>query len=106
MFLAKSSSTVSVLVVVPLYPLPSTRGDQPTPPLLENSHLNVIVDPSELIPATGPKDAVFPEPASTLAELGCCVMLTTTPVPVVVKLYACAFSVICSVTVKLKVVSI
>ena len=95
-----------MFVVTPLYPPVLARGDQPTPPLLENSHWNTIVDPSELKPKTGPNVAVLPEPASTLAEVGCCVMLTITPVPVVVKLYACAFSVICSVTVKLKVVSI
>ena len=79
----------------------TVKGDQPTPPLLENSHLYIIVDPSELIPNTGPNQAVLPEPASTLALLGCCVIVTITPVPVVVKLYDCAFSVICSVTVKL-----
>ena len=69
-----------MLVLVPLYPPPSVRGDQPTPPLLENSHLYVIVDPSELIPETGPNEAVLPEPASTLAFDGCCVMVTITPV--------------------------
>ena len=95
-----------MLLLDPLYPPPSVRGDHPTPPLLENSHRNIIVVPSELIPATGPMVAVLPEPASTLALLGCCVIVTRTPVPVVVKLYDLAFSVICSVTVKLKVVSI
>ena len=91
MFLAKSSSTVSVFVLDPLYPPPSTTLDQPTPPLLENSHRNTIVDPSELIPETGPNVAVLPEPASTDALLGCCVMLTRTPVPVVVNEYERAF---------------
>ena len=66
----------------------------------------MIVDPSELIPKTGPKLTVLPEPASRLAETGCCVTLTTTPVPVVVNEYDCALPVIFSRTVKLKVVSI
>ena len=105
MFLAKSSSTVSVFPVAPLYPPPLETVAQPTPPLTENSHWNVIVDPSELIPATGPKLTVPPDPASTLPFVGCCVMLTRTPVPVVVKAYACALPVTFSVTVKLNVVS-
>ena len=66
-FLAKSSSTVSVLVVAPLYPPPLDTVAQPTPPLTENSHWNRIVDPSSLIPATGPKETVPPDPASILA---------------------------------------
>ena len=73
-------------MVAPLYPPPLETLDQPTPPLLENSHWYVIVDPSELIPETGPKVAVFPEPASTLCAVGCCVIVTMTPVPVVIKL--------------------
>ena len=59
----------------------------------------MIVDPSELIPDTGPKVAVPPEPASTEALLGCPVIVTTTPVPVVMKLYDCALPVVFSVTV-------
>ena len=101
MFLAKSSSTVNVLVCAPLYPLPSVTVAQPTPPLTENSHWNVIVDPSSLIPATGPKVTVPPDPASTLPAVGCCVIETKTPVPVVVNAYDCALPVTFSVTVKL-----
>ena len=86
MFLAKSSSTVKVFVVAPLYPPPLATSDQPTPPLLENCHWNVMVDPSELIPETGPNVAVPPDPASTEVSEGCCVIVTRTPVPVVVKL--------------------
>ena len=91
MFLAKSSSTVSVLVVAPLYPPPLVTVAQPTPPFTENSHWNVIVDPSELIPATGPKETVPPDPASILPLDGCDVTVIKTPVPVVVNEYACAF---------------
>ena len=94
-----------MLVVAPLYPPLLATLDQPAPPLLENSHWNRIVDPSELIPDTGPKVAVFPEPASTLVPVGCCVIVTRTPVPVVVKVYDCAFPVVFSVTVKLNDVS-
>ena len=61
----------------------------------------MIVDPSELIPATGPKLTVLPDPASTLPALGCCVTETKTPVPVVVNAYDCALPVTFSVTVKL-----
>ena len=64
-----------------------------------------MVDPSELIPDTGPNVAVLPEPASTEALLGCCVIVTRTPVPVVVNAYALALPVVFSVTVKLNVVS-
>ena len=101
MFLAKSSSTVSVLVVAPLYPPPLDTVAQPTPPLTENSHWNMIVDPSSLIPATGPKVTVPPDPASKLAFDGCCVTETRTPVPVVVNAYDLALPVTFSVTVKL-----
>ena len=101
MFLEKSSSTVKVFVVAPLYPPPSVTDAQPIPPLTENSHRNVIVDPSSLIPATGPKDTVPPDPASILAFDGCCVTVTRTPVPVVVNEYALALLVTFSVTVKL-----
>ena len=95
-----------MFVVAPLYPPPLVTVAQPTPPLTENSHWNVIVDPSELIPATGPKVTVPPDPASMLPALGCCVTFTTTPVPVVVKEYDLAFPVTFSVTAKLYVVSI
>ena len=47
----------------------------------------MIVDPSSLIPATGPKDTVPPDPASILASDGCCVIDIKTPVPVVVNVY-------------------
>ena len=93
MFFKKSSSTVSVLVCAPLYPPPLVTVAQPKPPLTENSHWNVIVDPSSLIPATGPKETVPPDPASTLPALGCCVIVTRTPVPVVVNVYDCALHV-------------
>ena len=101
MFLAKSSSTVNVLVVAPLYPLPLVTVAQPTPPLTDTSHWNIIVDPSSLIPATGPKETVPPDPASILPFDGCCVTETKTPVPVVVNAYDCALPVTFSVTVKL-----
>ena len=101
MFLAKSSSTVSVLVVAPLYPPPLETVAQPTPPLTENSHWNMIVDPTSLIPATGPIVTVLQDPASKLAFDGCCVTETRTPVPVVVNPYDCALPVTFSVTVKL-----
>ena len=64
-----------------------------------------MVDPSELIPDTGPNVAVLPEPASTEAPLGCCVIVTRTPVPVVINEYDLALPVVFSVTVKLNVVS-
>ena len=86
MFFKKSSSTVKVFVVAPLYPPLLGTLDQPTPPLVDTSHWNVMVDPSELIPDTGPNVAVFPDPASTEALVGCWVIVTRTPVPVVVKL--------------------
>ena len=60
-----------------------------------------MVDPSSLIPATGPKETVPPDPASTLPLVGCCVTVTRTPVPVVVNEYALALPVTFSVTVKL-----
>ena len=94
-----------MFVVAPLYPPPLDTGDQPTPPFVDTSHSNKIVDPSELVPATGPKLALLPEPASTLAELGCPVTVTRTPVPVVVNEYALEFHVMFSITVKLNVVS-
>ena len=87
--------------VAPLYPPPLVTVAQPTPPLTENSHWYTIVDQSELIPATGPKVTVLPDTASTLALVGCDVIVTITPVPVVVKEYALALLVTFSVTVKL-----
>ena len=66
----------------------------------------MIVEPSELIPATGPKETVPPDPASIVAFDGCAVTLIKTPVPTVVNAYDCALPVTFSVTVKLNVVSI
>ena len=78
---------------------------QLTPPLLENSHWYNIVDPSELVAATGPKEALTFAPASILVDTGFPVTVIRTPVPVVVNEYARALPVTFSVTVKLKVVS-
>ena len=90
-----------MFVVAPLYPPPLVTVAQPTPPFTDTSHSYVIVDPSELIPATGPKVTVPPDPASILPFDGCDVTLIKTPVPVVVNAYACALPVTFSVTVKL-----
>ena len=59
------------------------------------------MDPSELIPATGPKVTVPPDPASILPLVGCDVTFIRTPVPVVVNAYDLALPVTFSVTVKL-----
>mgnify|MGYP005743118775 CR=1 FL=1 len=65
-----------------------------------------MVDPSELIADTGPNVALVPAPASIVVLLGCPVTVIRTPVPAVVKLNARVLFVICSTTLKLKVVSI
>ena len=88
-------------MVAPLYPPPLETVAQPTPPLTENSHWYTIVDPSELIPDTGPKVTVPPDHASIVPIVGCCVTLIRTPVPVVVNVYDRALPVTFSVTVKL-----
>ena len=64
-----------------------------------------MVEPSELVAASGPKLALIFAPASTVVSTGFPVTVIRTPVPVVVTEYERAFWVTLSVTTKLNVVS-